>query len=283
MSHASRRLRQLSRGVRSAVHQRRAVTATLAVTGLGLVSAPLAFGAPLDGGARNPGNNTSTGYQSETQIIGSIAQGKGGVAANTGGYTTRQSNKSDSGGGAIYGCRAKAGTESCVAANNLNNGDAFRFQSTPSANAVGQIRFGLDISKPIDKPPFVTNGTGLVKNLNADQVDGQSASDFVAKGSLLFARVAADGTISANRGVPSATARRPSTAAATDPVVHRAVLGRPEPVRGDGEPDGDRQPQPLVVTIGSDKSTIVVTEQRRRDALRLPAAGDLLIRTVAGG
>jgi hypothetical protein len=267
MSHASRQLRRLSHGLRLAVHQRRAVTATLAVTGLGLVSAPLAFGAPLDGAARNPGNNTSTGYQNETQIIGSIAQGKGGVAANTGGYTTRQSNKSDSGGGAIYGCRAEAGTESCVAANNLGNGDAFRFQSTPSANAVGQIRFGLDISKPIDKPPFVTNGTGLVKNLNADQVDGQSASDFVAKGSLLFARVAADGTISANRGVPangkatvdSSGGNQAFTVPFSGDLSQCVATANPTETSTEAD-------EPLVVATGSDKSTIVVTEQNAATA-----------------
>jgi hypothetical protein len=267
MSHASRRLRQLSRGARSAVHRRRAAAATLAVTGLGLVSAPLAFGAPLDAGARNPGNGTSSAYQNETQIIGSIAQGKGGVAANTGGYTTRQSNKSDSGGGAIYGCRAKAGTESCVAANNLNNGDAFRFQSTPTANAVGQIRFGLDISKPIDKPPFVTNGTGLVKNLNADQVDGQSASDFVAKGSLLFAKVAADGTIGANRGVPSNGKATVDNSGGNQAftVPFSGDLSQCVATANPTESTGDTD-MPLVVTTGSDKSTILVTEQQAATA-----------------
>jgi hypothetical protein len=91
---------------------------------VGLLAAPLALGAtgqgPIGGGTRNPSSNTSSGYSNETQIIGSVAQNQGGLAANTGGYVTRQSDKSDSGGGAIYGCRAKAGTEACVSANNLN-------------------------------------------------------------------------------------------------------------------------------------------------------------------
>ena len=212
-------------------------------------------------GARNPGNNTSSGYQAETQIIGSIAQGKGGVAANTGGYTTRQSNKSDSGGGAIYGCRAKAGTESCIAANNLNNGDAFRFQSTPSAGAVGQIRFGLDISKPIDKPPFVTNGTGLVKNLNADQLDGQSASDFVAKGSLLFAKVNADGTITANRGVPSsANGKATVDTSGADPVITVPFSGDLSQCAATASPMAAAPQPPVVTTGGSGNSDVVVTE-----------------------
>jgi hypothetical protein len=180
----------------------------LAAAIVGLLAAPVALAQSaatraLGGGARNPSNNTSSGFTKETQIVGNIAQNQGGVAAHTGGYTTRQSNKSDSGGGAIYGCRAKAGTESCVAANNLNNGDAFRFEATPSAATVGQIRFGNNPATPVAKPPFTTNGTGLVKNLNADQVDGKSAEDFLPAGSLLFAAVAADGTIGAGRGVPA--------------------------------------------------------------------------------
>ncbi len=73
---------------------------------------------------------------------------------------TRQSNKSDSGGGAIYGCRSKAGTEACVAANNLNTGDAFRFQVTPNAGTIGQLRFGLDINKTVDKPPLAPTAQG---------------------------------------------------------------------------------------------------------------------------
>jgi len=184
----------------------------LAAAATVLLAAPAAVAAPMDGGDRNPSNNASSGYTSETQIIGAIAQNAGGHAGNTGGYVTRQSNKSDTGGGAIYGCRARAGTESCVAANNLANGDAFRFQVTQAAATIGQLRFGLDINKTVDKPPFVTNGTALVKNLNADRVDGKSAEDFaektslqnyVEKGTLLFASVAADGTIAANRGVPA--------------------------------------------------------------------------------
>ena len=59
--------------------------------------------------------------RSETQII-----------ANVKSYGTRQSNKSATGGGAIYGCRSGAGgTEKgnapCVRASNLANGRAFEF------------------------------------------------------------------------------------------------------------------------------------------------------------
>src|SRR4051794_41948963 len=50
-------------------------------------------GKPISGGARNPSSDASQSYSRETGII-----------ANTSTYGTRQSNKSDNGGGAIYGC-----------------------------------------------------------------------------------------------------------------------------------------------------------------------------------
>ena len=50
------------------------------------------------GGARNPSADARKAYTKETEII-----------ANVGTYGTRQSNKSNNGGGAIYGCRSAAG------------------------------------------------------------------------------------------------------------------------------------------------------------------------------
>jgi hypothetical protein len=238
-----------------------------------LVAVPTASAATgdgaLGGGTRNPSVNPSSGFGKETQIIGNIAQNAGGLAAHTGGYVTRQSNKSETGGGAIYGCRAKAGTEACVSANNLNNGDAFRFQTQPGAATIGILRFGLDVTKPVAKPPFVTNGAGLVNNLNADMVDGKSADDFapktaltdyVAKNSLLFADVAADGAIGANRGVPGGGKATMSTdggdATFTVPLAGDvsacSFTASPTSV---GSVTG-----PLVVARGGDKATVVVTE-----------------------
>lgn len=263
VQHAAHRLRVITR------RGRRTRQVLMASAVIGLIAAPIAVGqsasgSALDGGGRNPSNNTSSEYTKETEIVGNIAQNAGGVAKNTGGYTTRQSNKSDSGGGAIYGCRAKAGTESCVAANNLNNGDAFRFQATPSAPTIGQFRFGQNPATPVAKPPFATNGTGLVKNLNADQVDGKSAEDFVAAGSLLFAQVAADGTVAANRGVPANGKATVSTTAtehtfsvpfAAD-VSKCAATATPTSVRGTAA----NPPGQLVVGIGSDNKSVTVTE-----------------------
>jgi hypothetical protein len=246
-------------------------TVLLGSAATALLAAPAAIAAPVDGGDRNPSNNASSGYTSETQIIGEIAQNAGGHAAGTGGYVTRQSNKSDSGGGAIYGCRAKAGTESCIAANNLNNGDAFRFQSTPSAATIGIFRFGVDAKKVFNKPPFATNGNGLVTNLNADLLDGKSAETFaektdlenyVAKGSLLFAAVAADGAIGANRGVPANTAAKVETSGG-DTVVTVPFSGDLSKCVATATPtggsvaDGDR----LVIGAPASNGTVAVTEQ----------------------
>jgi hypothetical protein len=253
------------------MHQRtqRLRNALLISGATALLAAPAALAKPVDGGKRNPSNNASTGYTSETQIIGNVAQNAGGHAAGTGGYVTRQSNKTDSGGGAIYGCRAKAGTESCVAANNLNNGDAFRFQSTAAAATIGQLRFGLDINKVVAKPPFVTNGTGLVKNLNADHLDGKSAEDFaektslgdyVAKGSLLFAAVAADGKIGANRGVPANGAAAVDTPGA-DASFSVPFSGDLSKCVATATPTGGTPTDRIVVGAPATNGTVTVTEQ----------------------
>src|SRR5258708_5411926 len=140
-------------------------TAAIAIVGTPLAVAGAAGG--LLAGQRNPGNNLASSYNRETQIIGNIAQGRGGTAPGTGGFTTRQSNKSNSGGGAIYGCRAKAGSNPCVEAVNLSNGNAFQFIAGAGASSVGALLFGSNVSNTSNQPPFVTNATGVVKNLNA--------------------------------------------------------------------------------------------------------------------
>jgi hypothetical protein len=234
----------------------------LAVAATGLVAAPAAVALPMDGGDRNPSRAPGY-YTNETQIIGNLAENQGGFAPGTGGFVTRQSNKSDSGGGAIYGCRAKAGTEACVAANNLNNGDAFRFQASEAAATIGQFRFGLSITKPVAKPPFVTNGTGVVKNLNADQIDGKSAEEFVEKGTLLFAAVGADGAIAANRGVPSGNKATIATDGtdAVFTVPFAASLASCVATANPTAVSGTLTESPLVVTIGEPATTVKVTEQ----------------------
>src|SRR4051812_46308035 len=176
------------------------------VLGLLISSFALASGEgnSLLGGKRNPGSDESQALTNETQII-----------ANVSTYGTRQSNKSDNGGGAIYGCRSKAGgsaakNEPCVRAVNLADGSAFEFQTDGLLGGLITVGKGGDTAKP-----FTTNATGVATGLNADRVDGKDAADFLTKtdkaadadkldgldsadiaraGDLLFARVAANGT-----------------------------------------------------------------------------------------
>jgi hypothetical protein len=157
-----------------------------------LLITPFAFaygeGKPILGGKRSPSSDSRRAYSSETQII-----------ANTSTYGTRQSNKSDNGGGAIYGCRSKPGgteakNEPCIRANNLANGRAFEFASNGSE--VGRI-----ITNNPAAAPFTTNAGGVATGLNADKVDGKSADDIAPK----FAVVSDTGTLGANRGASSAS------------------------------------------------------------------------------
>lgn len=154
-------------------------------------------------GKRNPGSNASAALTSETQII-----------ANNSTYGTRQSNKSDSGGGAIYGCRSKLGgtekgNQPCVRSSNLADGRAFEFSSN-GGTEVGQITSGN-----VNAAPFTTNAKGVATGLNADQVDGKGADDLAkdahtdalatAQGLTSFAAVAANGTLGGKRGATSSS------------------------------------------------------------------------------
>jgi len=153
-------------------------------------------GRPIDGGRRNPSANQSLAYNQETEII-----------ANVSTFGTRQSNKSTSGGGAIYGCRARAGTRSCVRASNLSNGRAFSFASN-SGNEVGRI------DGPAAAAPFTTSATGVATGLNADKVDGKDAATISADANR-FATVSSAGALGNQRGATSAA----RTAAGTYSVV----------------------------------------------------------------
>jgi hypothetical protein len=153
-------------------------------------------GQPAKGGARNPSNNASQAYSKETEII-----------ANTSTYGTRQSNKSDNGGGAIYGCRSGEGgsgkgNEPCLRASNLAKGFAFEFESHGTQGGAITVGNGGDGTKP-----FTTNATGVADGLNADRVDGKNASDIVADAQAQnrFAQVSAAGTLGNQRGVASAS------------------------------------------------------------------------------
>ena len=155
-------------------------------------------GKTLRGGARNPSSDQRQAFTKETQII-----------ANNSTYGTRQSNKSDNGGGAIYGCRSGLGgtlknNEPCVRGDNLADGRAFEFNSQgKNATEVGAI-----LAQNPNAAPFTTNAGGVATGLNADKVDGKNADDIVttAQASNRFAVVSDTGVLTpGGRDAESAT------------------------------------------------------------------------------
>ncbi len=159
-------------------------------------------------------NGTST---RETQIISSV----GATTTRTGGYATRQSNLSSSGGGAVYGCRSKAGGSAatptpqnpCLRANNLSRGLAFEFNAS-NGDVVGLITAGPGGDA---KRPFTTNATGVATGLNADRVDGLDATELTraavtaTRALSPFAQVNANGTAGQSRGVVANGVARSAT------------------------------------------------------------------------
>jgi hypothetical protein len=215
---------------------------------LALIVSPFAIAAgtgnPLAGGKRNPSANKSQAYTSETEII-----------ANNGTYGTRQSNKSANGGGAIYGCRSKVGgtekgNKPCIRANNLSDGRAFEFES--NGPEVGRIT-----AKDAKAAPFTTNATGVATGLNADQVDGKNAEDIQKdavtqiQGTLLFATVAANGTLGAQRGAAAAarTAEGSYNVAFANDISACAITATESQTDDAG---------PVGVQLGGDKKTVSV-------------------------
>lgn len=157
-------------------------------------------GVAATGDVLRSGQRNATGGQ-ETTVVGNVAE-RGG---RTGGYTTRQSNTSASGGGAIYGCRAGTGanTNPCIRANNLSTGLAFEFAAR-QGDVGGTISVGTGGDA---KKPLTTNATGVATGLNADRVDGKGADEIVAAAAATTAAaqerwvlIAPDGTIAAQSG-----------------------------------------------------------------------------------
>jgi hypothetical protein len=165
----------------------------------------------------------------ETQIISNVAS----TTRATGGYSTRQSNLSSSGGGAVYGCRSRAGGSAatptpqnpCIRANNLSNGLAFEFNAS-NGDTGGLISVGTGGDT---KRPFTTNATGIATGLNSDEVDGLDAAQIIAAARIKtgldadtvdgkdstdlqarFAQVAADATAGTTRGVPTGGVTNPA-------------------------------------------------------------------------
>jgi hypothetical protein len=206
-------------------------------------------GNSVKGGSRNPSPDARRAYTKETQII-----------ANVNTYGTRQSNKSNNGGGAVYGCRSGAGgtakgNEPCVRASNLATGRAFEFNSN-SGTEVGQI------TGPATAAPFTTTATGVATGLNADKVDGKDATDLQAK----FATVnGADGAVGSNRGVAASGSGRAS--AGVYNVVFDADVSkcsRTATIAG-------ATPGTITTDAGANAQTVTV---RTFDTAAVPAATD---------
>lgn len=208
------------------------------------------FGIAATGDSLREGRRNGTTVN-ETQIIGKINS----TTATTGGYVTRQSNLSDTGGGAVYGCRSQAGgsratptpQNPCIRANNLSRGLAFEFNASVG-DVVGSITAG---GGGDTKKPFTTNATGVATGLNADRVDNLDAAGIVATARVKtgldadavdgldsndlrprFAQVHADGTVGESRGLVT-----------TNPVVHT---------------DGD-DADPYLVTFAGDLTKCAVS------------------------
>jgi hypothetical protein len=209
---------------------------------------------PVRGGARNPSPNASLSYTRETQII-----------ANNATYGTRQSNKSATGGGAIYGCRARTATKACVRASNLANGRAFSFSSS-SGTEVGRI------DGPATAAPFTTSATGVATGLNADKVDGKDAAT-ISTDANRFATVSSAGALGNQRGATAAS----RTAAGTYNVVFaedisKCALGATVANNAD--------PAIATAQIGADGKTVTVTTRSITAAAPAPAADEPFHLTV---
>jgi len=185
------------------------------------------FGIAATGDSLREGRRNGTTVK-ETEIVSNIKS----TTTLKGGYSTRQSNLSDSGGGAIYGCRSQEGgsratptpQNPCVRANNLSRGLAFEFNASVG-DVVGAITAGGGGDA---KKPFTTNATGVATGLNADRVDSLDAATIVANARAKtgldadtldgldsndlrprFAQISSTGTVVESRGL-----------IATNPVVH---------------------------------------------------------------
>jgi hypothetical protein len=156
---------------------------------LALLVAPIALaanGSPFKAGGR-------TTFTRITTMLGDSST-----------YATQQSNlRQGDGGAARYGCRSSAANEYCLLSKNTGGGGAFRFQAQNSL--LGGV---IEVTPPsgktaADAKPFTTTAHGVATGLNADQVDGMSATDIVkaAKSGAFsaYAQVGSDGKTNKDR------------------------------------------------------------------------------------
>jgi hypothetical protein len=221
----------------------RSVLAATGVLVIGL--APFAVAKTGDVLRQGKRNGTTT---KETEIISKVRAGSG----SKGGYATRQSNLSGSGGGAIYGCRSNPAESSkpCLRASNLRTGRAFEFR-TNNGLIAGVITAG---SGGDTKKPFITNATGVATGLNADEVDGKSAGEIVSDATP-FAQVKSDGTPDQTRGVPTNGVTNPPDAGTYSVVFSRDLTNCALTATVTGTDPGSATVTP---TVAADKLTTTV-------------------------
>ena len=218
-------------------------------------------GNSVRGGARNPSPDSRRAYTKETQII-----------ANVNSYGTRQSNKSNNGGGAVYGCRSAAGgtpkgNEPCVRASNLADGRAFEF------NANGGTEVGA-ITGPAAAAPFTTTAKGVATGLNADQVDGKSADEITAAARPKFATVTAPPARWATSAAPRPRpARRPGVYS-VDFNADVSKCARTVSVTGDAPGDRHDRRRPTPTPWPCTRST---SRRRRGSRPLVPPRRHLLV------
>ena len=148
------------------------LAAALVVTGL-TVPLALAGEATREGSAVAAGNERGEAVQVGLR---NRSDRETGLIASGDGYALRLSNVNrGDGGGAIFGCRAAAGRESCVNGDNLAGGQAFLFRSREGSSAG---HFQVDGPNAV---PFTTNAGGMVQNLNAEMVGGLTAPQLLAR------------------------------------------------------------------------------------------------------
>ena len=225
----------------------------LAATGLLVIGlSPFAVARTGDVLREGERNGTST---RETEIISNIRATPG----PKGGYSTRQSNLSSTGGGAIYGCRSSSATTSdpCVRASNLSSGRAFEF-SASNGLVAGVISAGAGGDT---KKPFTTNATGVATGLNADRVDGKSAealtTDAVAgaRAQNSFAQVTAAGAAGQTRGVPANGVTNPAGVGTYSVVINGDLTACALSATVTGTAAGQAAVTP---TVAADKKTTTV-------------------------
>ena len=245
-----------------------------------LLAAPAASAAPIDGGERNPSNNASSGYSARDpdhrrdRPERRRPRRRHRRLRHPPVQQVRHRRRRD------LRLPRPAGTESCVAANNLANGDAFRFQ----------VHRGRGDDRPVALRPGHQQGHRQAavrdqRHRAGEEPQRRPRRRQVRRG-LRSRRAACCSPPSpptarsrANRGVPANTS---ATIAADggEPGVHRPVLGRPQQVRGHRQPDR-RAPRetdtPLIVGHRHGNRHASSSPSRTpAQPVRLRAAGHLL-------